>query len=82
MDIPAPSAEEVVARQPAAQALDAAVQQLPHDLQRLFTVERSKLEFGLSDTEVARELGLGSRNTLMSWRKRLRQALRGLLGGA
>ena len=78
----APSAEELVARQRAAQALDAAVQQLPDDLQRLFRMERNKLDFGLTDTEVARDLGLGSRNTLEAWRKRLRQALRGLLGGA
>ena len=80
-DSHAPSAEEWVARQRAAQALDAAVQQLPDDLQRLFRMERSKLDFGLTDTEVARDLGLGSRNTLEAWRKRLRQALRGLLGG-
>ena len=76
------SAEAVVACQRAAQALDAAVQQLPDDLQRLFRMERNKLEFGLSDADLARDLGLGSRNTLMAWRKRLRQALRGLLGGA
>ena len=78
----APSTEEVVARQRAAQALDAAVQQLPDDLQRLFRMERSKLDFGLTDTEVARDLGLGSRNTLEARRERLREALRGLLGGA
>ena len=75
-----PSAEAVVARQWAVQALDAAVQQLPDDLQRLFRMERSKLEFGLTDADLARDLG--SRNTLMAWRKRLRQALGGLLGGA
>ena len=82
LDSHSPSAEEMVARQRAAQALDAAVQQLPDDLQRLFRMERSKLDFGLSDVEVARDLGLGSRNTLAAWRKRLREALRGLLGGA
>ena len=76
----APSAEEVVARQRAAWALDAAVRQLPDDLQRLFRMERSKLDFGLSDTEVASNLGLGSRNTLTAWRGRLRVALSGLLG--
>ena len=76
------SAEAVVAGQRAAQALDAAVQQLPDDLQRLFRMERSKLDFGLSDADLARDLGLGSRNTLMAWRKRLRQALGGLLGRA
>ena len=78
----APSTEEVVASRRAALALDAAVQQLPVDLQRLFNLERSKLDFGLSDTELARNLGLGSRNTLAAWRKRLREALRGLLGSA
>ena len=76
-----PSAETVVARQRAALALDAAVQQLPDDLRRLFMMERNKLDFGLSDTELARDLGLGSRNTLEAWRKRLREALRGLLRG-
>lgn len=82
LDSHAPSAEEVVARQRAALALEAAVQQLPDDLQRLFRMERSKLDFGLSDAEVARDLGLGSRNTLEAWRRRLRRALGGLLGGA
>ena len=65
-----------MARQRLAQALDAAVQQLPDDLQRLFRMARSKLDFGLSDTELARNLGLGSRNTLEARRKRLREALR------
>ena len=65
-----PSAEEVGARQRAALALDAAVQKLPDDLQRLFRMERSKLDFGLSDTELARSLGLGSRNSLAARRKR------------
>lgn len=78
----APSTEEVVARQRAALALDAAVQQLPDDLQRLFRMERSKLDKGLTDTELARSLGLGSRNTLEARREHLREALRGLLGRA
>lgn len=78
----APSAEDEVAHRRAALALDAAVQQLPDDLQRLFRMERSKLDFGLSNTELARSLGLGSRNTLEARRKRLREALRGLLGRA
>ena len=82
IDSHAPSAEALVVRQRAAVALEAAVQQLPDDLQRLFRMERNKLDYGLSDTEVARDLGLGSRNTLEAWRKRLRQALTGLLGGA
>lgn len=78
----APSAEDEVAHRRAALALDAAVQQLPDDLQRLFRMERSKLDFRLTDTELARSLGLGSRNTLEARRKRLREALRGLLGRA
>ena len=78
----APSAEEVVASRRAARALDAAVRQLPDDLQRLFRMARSKLDFGWSDADLAGNLGLGSRNTLMAWRVRLRAALRGHLGQA
>lgn len=76
----AEEAEDAASHEQALQALDAAVAQLPADLQLLVQLERSKAEHGLADSEIIRRMGLGSRNTLVARRKRLHAALRGLLG--
>ena len=58
------------------QALRQAVRALPDELRLLFEMELLKDGAGLSDDEVAKRMGWGSRNTLIKHRQRLHQVLR------
>lgn len=76
----APSTEQLAETEELMQAVELAVQTLPENLQLLYRLELLKQDEGLTDTEVAARLGLGSRNTLMKHPERLYEALRRHLG--
>lgn len=77
-----PEREQQIETEELMHALELAVQALPEPMQLLYRMELLKQEEGLSDSEVAARMGLGSRNTLMKQREQLYRALRQHLGQA